>query len=103
MLPYFQIYFKNVHPNHPDGGKMTQNLENMKTGDTILFQGPSGCPFYHGSGPGGGLPGTSGWEEGDPYSRHIVLENSSDLSHVGFMQSLTHPLCEIVSIIKAWE
>uniref|UniRef100_A0A4X1TDH7 cytochrome-b5 reductase n=1 Tax=Sus scrofa TaxID=9823 RepID=A0A4X1TDH7_PIG len=52
-----KIYFKNVHPNHPDGGKMTQNLENMKTGDTILFQGPSGCPFYHGSGPGGGYLG----------------------------------------------
>ncbi|XP_029063047.1 NADH-cytochrome b5 reductase 3 [Monodon monoceros] len=29
---------------------MTQYLENMKTGDTILFQGPSGRLFYHGSG-----------------------------------------------------
>uniref|UniRef100_A0A8C6CFJ8 NADH-cytochrome b5 reductase n=1 Tax=Monodon monoceros TaxID=40151 RepID=A0A8C6CFJ8_MONMO len=45
-----KIYFKNVHPNHPEGGKMTQYLENMKTGDTILFQGPSGRLFYHGSG-----------------------------------------------------
>ncbi|XP_043337774.1 NADH-cytochrome b5 reductase 2 isoform X2 [Cervus canadensis] len=45
-----KIYFKNVHPNHPEGGKMTQYLENMKIGDTILFQGPSGCLFYHGSG-----------------------------------------------------
>ncbi|XP_057409244.1 NADH-cytochrome b5 reductase 2 [Balaenoptera acutorostrata] len=44
-----KIYFKNVHPNHPEGGKMTQYLENMKTGDTILFQGPSGRLFYHGS------------------------------------------------------
>ncbi|OWK17701.1 hypothetical protein Celaphus_00009106 [Cervus elaphus hippelaphus] len=47
-----KIYFKNVHPNHPEGGKMTQYLENMKIGDTILFQGPSGCLFYHGSGTG---------------------------------------------------
>ncbi|TEA40506.1 hypothetical protein DBR06_SOUSAS15710042, partial [Sousa chinensis] len=45
-----KIYFKNVHPNHPEGGKRTQYLENMKTGDTILFQGPSGRLFYHGSG-----------------------------------------------------
>ncbi|KAB0400481.1 hypothetical protein E2I00_007424, partial [Balaenoptera physalus] len=48
-----KIYFKNVHPNHPEGGKMTQYLENMKTGDTILFQGPSRRLFYHGSGTGG--------------------------------------------------
>nr|XP_020040008.1 LOW QUALITY PROTEIN: NADH-cytochrome b5 reductase 2 [Castor canadensis] len=45
-----KIYFKNVHPHHPEGGKMTQYLENMKTGDTILFQGPSGCLFYCGPG-----------------------------------------------------
>ncbi|XP_031537132.1 NADH-cytochrome b5 reductase 2 isoform X1 [Vicugna pacos] len=45
-----KIYFKNVHPNHPEGGKMTQYLENMKIGDTILFRGPSGRLFYQGSG-----------------------------------------------------
>ncbi|KAG8507236.1 NADH-cytochrome b5 reductase 2, partial [Galemys pyrenaicus] len=41
------IYFKNVHPRHPEGGKMTQYLDNMKIGDTILFQGPIGRLFYH--------------------------------------------------------
>ncbi|KAM5319636.1 NADH-cytochrome b5 reductase 2 [Glossophaga mutica] len=45
-----KIYFKNVHPNHPDGGKMTQYLDNMKIGDTILFRGPTGRLFYHGLG-----------------------------------------------------
>ncbi|XP_015978531.1 NADH-cytochrome b5 reductase 2 isoform X2 [Rousettus aegyptiacus] len=45
-----KIYFKNVHPNYPDGGKMTQYLENMKIGDTILFQGPTGQLFYQGAG-----------------------------------------------------
>ncbi|XP_007954792.1 NADH-cytochrome b5 reductase 2 [Orycteropus afer afer] len=45
-----KIYFKNVHPNHPEGGKMTQYLENMKIGDTILFRGPTGRLFYHGLG-----------------------------------------------------
>ncbi|XP_045872260.1 NADH-cytochrome b5 reductase 2 isoform X1 [Meles meles] len=41
-----KIYFKNVHPNYPEGGKMTQYLENMKIGDTILFRGPNGRLFY---------------------------------------------------------
>uniref|UniRef100_A0A671DXW0 NADH-cytochrome b5 reductase n=1 Tax=Rhinolophus ferrumequinum TaxID=59479 RepID=A0A671DXW0_RHIFE len=45
-----KIYFKNVHPSYPEGGKMTQYLENMKIGDTILFQGPCGHLFYHGQG-----------------------------------------------------
>ncbi|KAF5918822.1 hypothetical protein HPG69_005860 [Diceros bicornis minor] len=45
-----KIYFKNEHPNHPEGGKMTQYLENMKIGDTILIRGPTGRLFYHGQG-----------------------------------------------------
>ncbi|XP_008570685.1 PREDICTED: NADH-cytochrome b5 reductase 2 isoform X1 [Galeopterus variegatus] len=43
-----KIYFKNVNPHYPEGGKMTQYLENMKIGDTILFRGPIGRLFYHG-------------------------------------------------------
>ncbi|XP_042137448.1 NADH-cytochrome b5 reductase 2 isoform X1 [Peromyscus maniculatus bairdii] len=42
-----KIYFKNVHPRYPEGGKMTQYLENMEIGDTILFRGPTGRLFYH--------------------------------------------------------
>ncbi|XP_037696755.1 NADH-cytochrome b5 reductase 2 [Choloepus didactylus] len=45
-----KIYFKNVHPNYPEGGKMTQYLENMKIGETILFRGPTGRLFYCGPG-----------------------------------------------------
>ncbi|XP_028015706.1 NADH-cytochrome b5 reductase 2 isoform X1 [Eptesicus fuscus] len=45
-----KIYFKNVHPNYPEGGKMSQYLDNMKIGDTILFRGPTGRLFYHGPG-----------------------------------------------------
>ncbi|XP_012581193.1 PREDICTED: NADH-cytochrome b5 reductase 2 isoform X2 [Condylura cristata] len=41
-----KVYFKNIHPRHPEGGKMTQYLDNMKIGDTILFQGPVGRLFY---------------------------------------------------------
>lgn len=27
-----KVYFRNVHPKFPDGGKMTQYLEGMKIG-----------------------------------------------------------------------
>lgn len=62
----FQIYFKNVHPNYPEGGKMTQYLENMKIGDTILFRGPTGRLFYH-------EPGTGGFTLGLPLERRRFL------------------------------
>ncbi|XP_055385834.1 NADH-cytochrome b5 reductase 3 isoform X2 [Condylostylus longicornis] len=37
-----KVYFKNVHPKFPDGGKMSQYLESLKIGDTVAFRGPSG-------------------------------------------------------------
>ncbi|VDN06894.1 unnamed protein product [Thelazia callipaeda] len=45
-----KVYFKNTHPNFPDGGKMTQYLEEMKIGETIDFRGPSGLIVYEGNG-----------------------------------------------------
>ncbi|KAK0162896.1 hypothetical protein PV327_006628 [Microctonus hyperodae] len=45
-----KVYFKNVHPKFPEGGKMSQYLENMKIGDTIAFKGPSGRLIYNGKG-----------------------------------------------------
>lgn len=45
-----KVYFKNVHPKFPDGGKMSQHLENMKIGDTIDVRGPSGLLVYNGLG-----------------------------------------------------
>ncbi|XP_063530328.1 NADH-cytochrome b5 reductase 2 isoform X3 [Cydia strobilella] len=45
-----KVYFKNVHPKFPDGGKMSQHLENMKLGDTIDVRGPSGRLQYVGNG-----------------------------------------------------
>ncbi|XP_042324314.1 NADH-cytochrome b5 reductase 3-like isoform X2 [Sceloporus undulatus] len=45
-----KIYFKGVHPKFPDGGKMSQYLESLKTGDTIDFRGPSGLLVYKGKG-----------------------------------------------------
>ncbi|KAJ0179447.1 hypothetical protein K1T71_005159 [Dendrolimus kikuchii] len=45
-----KVYFKNVHPKFPDGGKMSQYLENMKLNDTIDVRGPSGRLQYAGNG-----------------------------------------------------
>ncbi|XP_015511898.1 NADH-cytochrome b5 reductase 2 isoform X1 [Neodiprion virginianus] len=45
-----KVYFKNVHPKFPDGGKMSQYLESLKIGDTIDFRGPSGRLVYNGAG-----------------------------------------------------
>jgi len=45
-----KVYFKNVHPKFPDGGKMSQYLENMKIGDTMDVRGPSGNLVYNGNG-----------------------------------------------------
>jgi len=33
-----KIYRKNVHPKFPDGGRLTQYIENMKIDDTIRCQ-----------------------------------------------------------------
>jgi len=51
-----KVYFKNVHPKFPDGGKMSQYLENMEIGDTIDVRGPSGLLVYQGAGTFGIKP-----------------------------------------------
>jgi len=45
-----KVYFANVNPRFPEGGKMSQYLENMKIGDNILVRGPSGNLTYGGLG-----------------------------------------------------
>lgn len=45
-----KVYFKNVHPKFPEGGKMSQYLNNMKLGETIDVRGPSGRLQYAGNG-----------------------------------------------------
>jgi len=45
-----KIYFKNVHPKFPDGGKLTQYLEHLPIGQTIDVRGPSGLLVHEGSG-----------------------------------------------------
>lgn len=45
-----KVYFKNVHPRFPAGGKMSQHLESLKLGDTITIRGPAGRLVYQGDG-----------------------------------------------------
>ncbi|XP_056591235.1 NADH-cytochrome b5 reductase 3 [Triplophysa dalaica] len=45
-----KIYFKNVHPKFPEGGKMSQYLESLRIGDLIDFRGPGGLLEYKGRG-----------------------------------------------------
>ncbi|CAH0474076.1 unnamed protein product [Peronospora belbahrii] len=45
-----KVYFKNVHPKFPDGGKMSQYLDQMTIGQTIEISGPKGKLTYMGKG-----------------------------------------------------
>ncbi|XP_017764035.1 PREDICTED: NADH-cytochrome b5 reductase 3 isoform X2 [Eufriesea mexicana] len=45
-----KVYFKNVHPKFPEGGKLSQYLENLQIGETVDFSGPSGRLIYNGHG-----------------------------------------------------
>jgi cytochrome-b5 reductase len=47
---YEQVYHRNTHPKFPEGGKMSQYLNEMKIGDTIDVKGPSGRLVYKGRG-----------------------------------------------------
>lgn len=45
-----KVYKRGVHPKFPEGGKMSQHLDEMKIGDSIAFRGPSGRIRYLGNG-----------------------------------------------------
>ncbi|KAJ8265793.1 hypothetical protein COCON_G00148920 [Conger conger] len=45
-----KIYFKNVHPKFPEGGRMSQYLESLQAGDVVDFRGPGGLMEYKGHG-----------------------------------------------------
>mmetsp|Transcript_31111 Transcript_31111/g.69120 ORF Transcript_31111/g.69120 Transcript_31111/m.69120 type:complete len:849 (+) Transcript_31111:85-2631(+) len=45
-----KVYFKNQHPNFPEGGKMSQYLDSLQVGDEITVKGPVGHFVYEGRG-----------------------------------------------------
>jgi len=46
------VYFANVHPRFPEGGKLTQHLDKMAIGDTVQVKGPLGEYIFNVAGPG---------------------------------------------------
>ncbi|XP_023659995.1 NADH-cytochrome b5 reductase 1 isoform X1 [Paramormyrops kingsleyae] len=45
-----KIYFKNINPKFPEGGKMSQYLESLQLGEMVDFRGPGGLLEYKGQG-----------------------------------------------------
>jgi len=45
-----EIYFKDVHPKYPAGGKMSQYLDSLEIGDSLDVRGPNGLLVYNGQG-----------------------------------------------------
>ncbi|XP_024545152.1 nitrate reductase [NADH] [Selaginella moellendorffii] len=45
-----RVYYKNVHPNFPGGGIMSQHLDSLAIGDSINLKGPIGHIQYLGRG-----------------------------------------------------
>jgi NAD(P)H-flavin reductase len=45
-----KVYYKDVHPNFPDGGKMSQYLNDLPIGANIKVRGPFGKLSYFGDG-----------------------------------------------------
>ncbi|KAM3933721.1 NADH-cytochrome b5 reductase 1 [Leptodactylus fuscus] len=45
-----KVYFKDQNPDFPEGGKMSQYLDNLSIGEAIEFQGPKGLFLYQGQG-----------------------------------------------------
>jgi len=45
-----KVYFAGVVPRFPDGGIMSQYVNNMKIGDSMLMEGPKGRLEYNGFG-----------------------------------------------------
>ncbi|OXA58452.1 NADH-cytochrome b5 reductase 2 [Folsomia candida] len=45
-----KVYFKNVHPNFPDGGVMSQFIHGLRVGTTLDVRGPTGRLLYYGQG-----------------------------------------------------
>lgn len=45
-----KVYFANVNPRFPNGGRLTQHIHNMSIGDEIDMCGPQGTFIYCGQG-----------------------------------------------------
>ena len=82
-----KVYFKNTHPKFPDGGKMSQYLDNLAIGETIDVSGPKGKLSYKGL--------------GKIYIKHRPRDESYDIryaKHIGMIAGGTGitPMLQII-------
>jgi len=45
-----KVYGPNIHPRFPEGGMMSQHVDRLKIGDSLLMEGPKGRLKYEGLG-----------------------------------------------------
>jgi len=45
-----KVYYAGVNPRFPDGGQLSQYLDKLKIGDSMMFKGPTGRVTYKGCG-----------------------------------------------------
>ena len=45
-----KVYYKDINPNWPEGGKMSQYLDSLELESLINIRGPFGRFSYHGNG-----------------------------------------------------
>ncbi|XP_030295929.1 NADH-cytochrome b5 reductase 3 [Sparus aurata] len=86
-----KIYFKDVNPKFPEGGKMSQYLESLKINDTIDFRGPSGLLVYKGRGVFAIQP-----EKKSP----AVTKNAKNLGMIAGGTGITPMLQIITAVMK---
>ncbi|XP_026222199.1 NADH-cytochrome b5 reductase 2 [Anabas testudineus] len=86
-----KVYYKNSHPSFPEGGKMSQYLDNMAIGDSIDFRGPNGLLVYKGNGQFSIRPD----KKSDPKTRKF--------KHVGMIAGGTGitPMLQLIRSITA--
>jgi cytochrome-b5 reductase len=98
-----KVYFKDVHPRFPEGGKLTQFMEAMKLGDTIDAKGPLGEFIFDASPPR---------ELGTPELTHARSNEKQPFDKIGFiaggsgitpvLQVLTNLLVDPKRKVSAW-
>jgi len=78
-----KVYFANVHPRFPDGGKLTQLLDEIKVGDTIDVKGPLGeYIFSAGATLPNGLPRPA---DAPPLFTHTPSGEKTPFTSIGFI------------------
>lgn len=82
------MYFKDVNPKFPEGGKLTQYLEKLPIGDSIDVRGPSGLLIHQGT----GLFAIKPDKKSSPFNVAFKKLNMIAGTLVGYNFQRNHPL-----------